>query len=208
MSNIIKEFFIPVRDESDMPRHLAEKANNWHCFSEALGYSGPVAWLTKSGFDLIEHAPLVVEDENNKLIKRFMNFCDTKFKNDEPTAKSVVFFVPRIIAHRRNAEERKARQEYYRNKFNLPSHHLTASGSASLVGGLILAHLVHMDEIIPICEDTAYTDTMIQQDWRVIFQAYYSCNSEGYHFVCSAFPDDKHRGHGCGIFPIGIERLD
>ncbi len=116
------------------------------------------------------------------------------------TADSMVFFIPRIVATEKNAEEQKKALAKLRKKYSLPENHLFSFGSAALVSGLILAHFKRTGERAPLNSNWVRTDTLYADGHRL-----YLGDFDEVGLYCDFFSWDDYRSVYLGVFPLGVE---
>ncbi|MDD2758469.1 MAG: hypothetical protein PHD72_03820 [Patescibacteria group bacterium] len=186
-------FFTHV-DDKDAPAHLVGAVAKWRKLASDLGYTGPVLWAVKAGFTLKLHAPLA-----GPCYEKFSYLQDWELKNDEPTVDCLVFFIPRMVATKKNAEEQMQALVELREKYGLPASHCASFGSAALVAGLIMAHFKRTGERAPLNTDWVRTDTRYSVGSRLHLGGF---DEAGLH--CYVTWDD-HRYGSLGVFPLGVE---
>ncbi len=193
-------FFVPLSDQ-DVPAGLAETANKWRKLAAELGYTGPVAWRVRAGFTLKVHAP--------KAGPCYKNFGDPQYwslKNDEPTANSLVFWVPRLVPKSmgKSVDEQMSILGDLQERFGLPAYHLSNYGSAALLAGLIFSHFKRTGERTPLKKLWARTNTLGS------YRGCCGCLSLGdFGEGGLSSGDDFFWGvggySGLGCFPLGVE---
>lgn len=187
-------FFTHIADK-DAPAHLADAVAKWRKLASDLGYTGPVLWVVKAGFTLKSHAPLA-----GPCYEKFAYLQDWPLQNDEPTADCLAFFIPRIIATEKNAEEQKQALAELRAKYDLPANHLNSFGSAALVSGLILAHFKRTGERTPLNTDWVRTDTLNSDGDRLRLGGF-----GGRGLYCNGYRWGDDRDGYLGVFPLGVD---
>lgn len=190
---VVESTFFTAISDKDAPAHLVSAVTNWRKLASDLGYTGPVLWVVKAGFTLKSHAPLA-----GPCYKKFGYLQDWELENDEPTADSTVFFIPRIIAMRKNAEEQKQALTELRAKYDLPENHLNSFGSAALVSGLILAHFKRTGERAPLNTEWVRTDTLHSGGDRLGLGDF-----DEHGLGCGGWLGGRH--DGLGVVPLGVE---
>jgi hypothetical protein len=195
---VVENTFFTHVDDKDAPAHLVGAVAKWRKLASDLGYTGPVLWAVKAGFSLKSHAPLA-----GPCYEKFGYLQDWKLRNDEPTVDCMVFFIPRIVATKKNVEEQTLALAELRKEYGLPEHHCTSFGSAALVSGLILAHFKRTGERTPLNADWVRTDTLDSDGNRLEL---------GDFDESGLYCDDSWGGHrndiradGLGVFPLGVE---
>lgn len=197
-----RAFFIATSDKY-APTHLTDAVAKWRKLASDLGYTGPVLWQVKAGFTLKSHAPLA-----GPCHEQFGYLQDWELKNDEPTVDCLVFFIPRIVATGKNAEEQMQALKELREKYGLPDGHCTSFGSASLVSGLILANFKRTGERAPLNTEWVRTGTLLTGGSRLRLGAF------GVYDGLDCFNDDGRwdddwdadrcdRSGILGVFPLG-----
>ena len=162
----------------------------WRKLASDLGYTGPILWIVKAGYTLKSHAPLA-----GPCYEKFGYLQDWKFNNDKPTAVCTVFFIPRIVAPKKNADEQLQILAELRAKYDLPAGHLNSFGSA----GLILAHFKRTGERAPLNTDWVRTDTLNSDGNRLDLGGF------GEHgLYCDDYYWDFIRNGDLGVFPLGV----
>ncbi|MDD2758471.1 MAG: hypothetical protein PHD72_03830 [Patescibacteria group bacterium] len=188
-----KEFVISLADE-EVPIAFIEARSKWRKLACDLGYTGPVLWAVKAGFTLKSHAPLA-----GPCYEKFSYLQDRELKNDEPTVDCLVFFIPRMVATKKNAEEQMLALAELREKYGLPVSHCASFGSAALVSGLILAHFKRTGERAPLNTDWVRTDTRHSGGDRLglgdFGETGLGCDGDW----------DGSRDDNLGVFPLGVE---
>ena len=191
---VVESTFFTAISDKDAPAHLAEAVVKWRKLASDLGYTGPVLWLVKAGFTLKSHAPLA-----GPCHRQFSYLQDWDLKNDESTADSTVFFIPRIIATGKDVEEQKQALAELRAKYDLPASPLNSFGPAAMIAGLILAHFKRTGERAPLNIDWVRTDTLDSDGDRLCLGGF----GEDGGLFCGFWDDD--RVAGLGVFPLGVE---
>ncbi len=172
----------------------------WRKLAAELGYTGPVAWKVRAGFTLKKHAPKAGPCHND-----FKYLQDWEFANDEPTKQRLVFWIPRLVkdSTRKNIRKQKQLSDELRTRFELPEHHLSSYGSATLLSGLILRYFKQTGERVPLKIMAVRTDTRRMGGSRLILFGFGSdsLNCDNWNWI----------GGGCndvlGFFPLGVEEL-
>ena len=195
---IIKNtFFVPLSD-NEVAEKLAEITLNWRRLAAELGHTGPVVWKVKEGFTLKAHAP-----KAGPCYENFQYLQDWNIRRDEPTKDSLAFLVPRLVtgSKSKNMEEQISTLAELRQRFNLPEHHLSCFGSASLASGLILAHFKRTGERTPLNGEWTRTDSLDSGGFRLVLGAFGAdglrCGSWGWV--------GGERDPIIGCFPLGVE---
>jgi hypothetical protein len=191
---VVENTFFTHVDDKDAPAHLVGAVAKWRKLASDLGHTGPVLWAVKAGFTLKTHAPLA-----GPCHEKFGYLQDCNLQNDEPTVDCMVFFIPRIVATEKNAQEQTQALAELRKEYGLPEHHCASFGSAALVSGLILAHFKRMGERTPLNTDLVRTDTLDSDGDRLGLGDF-----DGDGLYCSGRWDDGRDG-SLGVFPLGVE---
>jgi hypothetical protein len=192
---LLEKYLKRLREEA---RILVAK---WRKLASDLGYTGPVAWQVRAGFTLKQHAP-----QAGPCYDQFDYLQDWEFKNDEPTADLIVFWVPRLLegSVSKDVEEQKVLMKDVRARYELPEHHMSSFGSAALIAGLILAHFKRTGERTPLRTYYVRTDTD-HKDRGVVLGGFDSAGIRCDHWRCVEEADDADEE--VGFFPLGVELL-
>jgi len=168
----------------------------WRKLASDHGYTGPVAWKVRAGFTLKSHAP-----QAGPCYEQFGYLQDWQLKNDEPTADSIVFWVPRLLegSVSKDIEEQKALMTDVRVRYELPEHHMSSFGSAALIAGLVLAHFKRTGERTPLRNFYVRSDAIRAGGDRLSLGCF---DEDG--LVCLGWDGDV-RCVFLGIFPLGVE---
>ncbi|MEK7508345.1 MAG: hypothetical protein AAB568_00625 [Patescibacteria group bacterium] len=190
--------FFTIVNDPDVPARLAETGANWRKLASDIGHDGPVAWSVKHGFTLKKHAP-----EAGPCYEKWAYLQNWNLKNDEPTADSLVFFIPRIVGTTwKYAQEQVGILADLRKQYQLPENHLTSFGSAALLAGLILANFKHKGERAPLNRCWVHTDTLDEGGNRLNLGHF---NEAGLGCGDIRFWVNYRFGGSIGVFPLGIE---
>ncbi len=195
---VVDNIFFTAIDDRDVPAKFADAVAKWRKLASDLGYDGPVVWSVKAGFTLKQHAPAA-----GPCYEKWDYLQNWKLQNDEPTADSLVFFIPRIVGTSKNANEQKTALAELRRQYNLPTNHLTSFGSAALLAGLILANFKRKGERAPLNCCWVRTDTFHAGGFRLNLGDF-----DGQGLGCGSdwiWGDD--RDDRLGVFPLGVETL-
>lgn len=150
------EFFTPLADADVPAEHRATLAKYRKLASEHdVPATSPVCYRVKAEFTLKGHAPKAGPCREGFQYLQHWSF------SDEPTAGCLVFWVPRTVAGSmsKTASEQLELLSNLRARLELPAHHMSGFGQASLVAGLILAHFQATGERTPLNCGWVRTDT-------------------------------------------------
>ena len=173
----------------------------WRQIATSLGYTGPVAVMVRSGFALKTHAPKL-----GPCYEQWAYLQDWTLKNDAPTADSLAFFVPRLVANStsKNKDEQIQLLSELRKLHELPEHHLASFGDASMLAGLILLHFKRTGERTPLNGDYVRTDTVRTDGWRLLLGRFGDYGLDCHRWCCSGGGRSDVR---LGCFALGVESL-
>lgn len=194
--DIAKLLPVPVEsfDETDIDSNVKEA---WCKLANELDYKGPILWQVPAGFTLKQHAP-----KAGPCYEDFQYLQDWKFA-DKPTAKSLVFWIPRVVEGSTNKTyaEQIIHLSDLRKSLKLSEHHLSSLGSVSLNAALILAHFKRTGEKVPLDQCWVRTDIRNGDEHRLSFGSF---DENG--LFCNDFWDYE-RDSDLGVFPLGVETL-
>lgn len=190
--------YIVSLNDRDVPGEYRSILVNWRSYAGGYGYYGPVAWKVKAGFTLKQHALKL-----GPCYQGFSYLQQWKFE-DKPTEDSIVFWIPRLVkdSTSKTADEQCKLLIQTGKTFNLPKHHCSGFGSASLLAGLILAYFKATGERVPL--DRFWIRTKI-------------CFADGDRLGLGGFGEDGlycygwrdgDRDDGLGVFALGVEKLE
>lgn len=170
----------------------------WRKYALHVGYDGPVVWKIKDGFTLKTTAPLAgpCYDRLGYLLQSW-NFADN------PTADSMVFWVPRLVEQStsKTITQMEAHRTEQRRVHNLPEYHCTSFGSVQLLFALILAHFKRTGERVPLNAFYAVSDTLDAVGRRLVAGDF---RSRG--LFCGYWLGSISDGY-VGFFLLGVEEL-
>ncbi|MDO8581636.1 MAG: hypothetical protein Q7S16_02060 [bacterium] len=187
-----KEFVLPLEDK-EVPAEYQESLQHWRELAKELDYDGPVVFRVKAGFTLKDALKT--------------GYCSKIFEElyldihgDKPTEDSLVFWIPRFILNGidKTVTDQRILLVNLRNRFNLPNHHCSSFGDASLLTALILDHFKRTGEEVPSRSDGSVLTEAFMKGMRVIL----GWTSDG-KFFCDRTSDI--RGH-TSVFPLGVEK--
>lgn len=171
----------------------------WRKLASDHGYTGPIAWEVRAGFTLKRHA-----SQAGPCYEKFSKLQDWQLKNDEPTADSIVFWVPRLLEESisKNADEQKKLMADVRARYELPEHHVSNFGSAALISGLILAHFKRTGERTPLRSFYVRSDTIAALGGPRLRLGRFA--EAGLRCI---WDYDRDADGNLGVFPLGVELL-
>ncbi len=198
---LTKIYFIPVADEHVSEKHQAKLAKYRKIASEhpqPVPMTAPLCYQVRAGYTLKTHAP-----KTGPCRKNFQYLWDWNFP-DEGTEDCLAFWVPRILTYSTSKTKDQQLQllANLQTKLELPVHHMSGFGKASLVAGLILAHFKVTGERIPLNKDLVRTDTCLTNGRRICLGEF------GQHGLdCCHWCFDDVAGDPLGVFALGLEAL-
>ncbi len=188
----------PIGDKQ-VPERLQEKVAAWRRRAKAKGYDGPICWLIEPGRWLRQHVPLL-----GKCLENWGYMVGWKFKNDEPTKRWLVFWIPVFEKEStdKSVEDQFAWMADVRKRDGLPENHLTSFGPGVVVAGIMLAHKTRSGEEVPSREYIVRTDTFLEDGGRFDLQFYpKGLHGDRWHWNGVAGP------HFCCLL-LGVEELE
>lgn len=191
---MFSSFFAPIADEN-VPPDRSSLVAKWCEFAEDLEYAGPVFWQVKVGFTIKEYA-----SKAGSCYLDFKRVLFEKFENNEPTPDAAVFFIPRTVATVSTVKEQMKVLRWLRKSYRLPKNHCASFGKATLILGLIEAHLKHSGERVPLDGGWVRTDTVTKGGSRVALGTIqHGLICAGPHYL------EDDRSDLLGVFPLGVE---
>jgi hypothetical protein len=193
MNEDVLEYFTLLPDFEVPERHQATLAK-YRRLAEEHGVPGGVAvtYRVRAGFTLKTHAPKAGPCRDG-----FAYLQGWKFP-DEPTADSLVFWVPRVLMGSKNVDQQIAFLADLCSKLELPAHHMSGLGSVALVAGLILAHFKATGERVTLRE-WVRTHTCLAGGYRLLM------NWHGDVLNCATWGDVGSANDLIGAFCLGVE---
>lgn len=193
-----EEYFRPLID-AEVPAEHRETLAKYRRLAEGYGVKADTSLCcrVRNGFTLKIHAPEIGPCQQD-----FQYLQVWKFQ-DEPTSDCLVFWVPRLI----DGSVSKTKHEQARllvglqQKFDLPKHHLTTFGQASLVAGLILTHHDRTGEKIPFEHLYVRTDTSFISRRQLGLGGFRESRLH-----CAGWFWDGWKFDGLGVLALGIEQ--
>lgn len=169
----------------------------WRKYASDMGYTGPVAWKVRPGFTLKTHAPLAGPCYRNLDYLQAADFAD------EPTADSLVFWVPRLVneSTSKNVPQMQTHRAEQRVDYKLPEHHCTSFGSIGLLFALMFAHFNRTGERALQGQFYAVSDTLDADGRRLTVGSW---DSDGLDCGSTVDPGNDH---GVGYFLLGVEEI-
>jgi len=211
VAEIVKNtFVVPMSDEEAIVLLVAEKKYDeekarlvvvaWRKYAAAMGYTGPVAWRVKAGFEFKKHSPLMGPCCNGLSYLQGWNLL-----NDEPTQNAIIFWVPRLAEGSlgKNISAMEKLRGELRQQHGLPAHHCGRFGSIAQLFALILAHFKRVGERVPLKQLYAASDTLHADGDRVIAGSF----DGGDGLSGNGWWHDKDGGDDIGFFLLGVEPL-
>lgn len=198
-----KSFFLQVSDskfkvDNKLSEQKVETLQNWRRLADKLNYRGPIVWQVRQGYHWREHA-----NKDGLRIRNYINPEEWTLTNDETTFTTEVFWLPRLLKETINkpALEQLAVMARVRDEYNLPKHHMTSFGSASLLAGLILSRFKRSGDCLPFSLCAARTDTMTLGEKRLHLGHFQASK-----LACRLLDSTDQDETVIGCFPIGIDR--
>lgn len=190
--NAEEDFFTPLQDNG-VPQERQPTLAKYRAAATAWDVPATTAicYRVRKGFTLKQHTPEIGP-----------HLKDWKFPN-ESTKDCLVFWIPRLVPESlsKTVSEQLQLLAELRARFQLPPHHLSSFGSASLLAGLILTHRASGGEHVPDDSFWARTDTCRADDRRLRLGWIVSALS------CAYRDWDDERGANLGGFALGVEVL-
>ena len=222
----IYDWVKPISDAeaADFGPGFVELARRWrhldddHFQSGRYKYDGPIAWRIQPGYTLKQHTPIT-----GKCFEKLWYLQSLVF-DDQPTGNWVVFGIPQVLDASLGLAPKKQRQllKALRQTYQLPDHHLSSFGQASLIAGLMLARRAQVSWLPPVNTDDdfvrwARTETAYQRVFRINFcidpddglctDGAMALTDQRYHArdAWSFYCINSQGNAGLGVFPFGIE---
>ncbi len=196
------EYFTPISDD-DVPGSHQLTVTKYRRLATELDVpeTTAVCYRVRAGFTLQVLAGSVELFNGDGF-----TFPDRGFP-DVPTQDGLVFWVPRIVAGTtsRTADEQVQVLAALRTRLDLPAHHLTNFGDATLVTGLILAHHRATGERVPLNYYWVHTATCAGNTRLELGD-----HGEEFGLDCEYTDLDDHTDDidaHTGVFAIGIDPL-
>ncbi len=190
-------FFTPIADAEVPARHQATLDRYRQLALEhGVPATAPVAYRVRAGFTLKTHAPMAGPCHDG-----FAYLQDWSFP-DDPTADSIVFWVPRLLegSTSKTEDQQIALLAAKRTELKLPAHHMSRYGRVALVAGLILAHHKATGECVPLDVYVVRTDTCSADGGRLCLR----WDVDGV-LHCNDWVDDDDAFDFVGAFVLGVE---
>lgn len=188
-----------LSDEEAVARfpQIAAKVVSWRKYATAIGYKGPVVWLTRKGFTLKTHAPFAGPCQG-----KLAYLQGWPLRNDEPTMEAIVYWVPRLAqdSTSKTSSQMEVLRTELKARHNLPENHCDRFGSIALLFALILRHFKLSGERVPLKYLYAASDTFHGDGHRLI-----AGNFDGRGLNCSFWHGDAIGD--VGFFLLGVEEL-
>jgi hypothetical protein len=193
------EVFVSALSNDAIPDHLKPTLVKWRKMTdECFSYSGPIVWKVQAGFTLKRHAPYAGSYSRDLTHIQNWDF------EDKPTVNSFVFWIPRIVPGSDGyleAWKQSLLLNDLRERFYLPSNHLSSFGDISLLAGLMVAYFEMVGTsgtVLPYYGIPIRSCTCFWR-WRIV------CHFEtGLYCVVR----DQRSDNPDGIFALGIEPSD
>lgn len=197
--NNTADYFTPIPDAEVQAKHQPTLAKYRKLASEwGVPTTTAVCYRVRAGFTLKTHAP-----KAGPCYEKFSYLQDRNFP-DEPTKDCLVFWIPRFAPDSINKsyDEQLQLLGEIRQRLELPKHHLTNLGWASLNAGLILAHYKATNERVPLDTYWIRTDTCHAVGDRLYLGRFDECGLN-----CVYWYFDEYRNDDLGVFFLGVEKL-
>lgn len=169
----------------------------YRCLTVRQGVSEavPLHYLACAGVTLKQHMPMI-----GPCVQDFKYLQEWEF-NDVPTEKSLVSWVPCLTQYSmsKNAKEQLVELGTLRGEMELPDHHLSSFGSATIIAGLMLAHYRTTKEKVPSCGYWVRTDTRMGFDSLSLYW------NDGQLRCDSGYWSENERRDGVGVLALGVE---
>ncbi len=191
-------FFTPIPDTKVPEQHKTTLAKYRQLANEHGVPTTPVCYRVRAGFTLKSHAPKAGPCYQGLSYLQGWNFPD------EPTADSLVFWVPRVLngSTSKTKDQQRAFLKDLGRKLKLPAHHLSGFGKVALLAGLILAHHKATGERIPLGNYWVRTDTCYAVGDRLGL-GYFDAAG----LYCYYWSFDYNAYGVLGVFALGVETL-
>lgn len=128
----------PLNDDQ-VPERFQQWVKIGRVLATSLGCDPtvPLWWVVEAGAWLREHVP-----QFGKCVENWVYLKDSKFKNETPTTRCLVFWIPLFLVQltSKNVEGQKAWLAEERISAGLPEHYFSGFGSGVLVALLLLAY--------------------------------------------------------------------
>lgn len=193
----VVEYFTPLSD-IDVPAEHQETLAKYRKLAAEYGVANsvPLCYRVTGGFTLKDHAP-----QAGRCFRAFGYLKDWNFA-DKPTKYSLAFWVPRLVkgSTSKTVDEQRQLLPKLRKRLELPEHHLSGFGEASLVAGLILAQFKATGERVPASRMYARTDTCLADGKRLDLGGF----DEG-GLCCDIWHQTGENPDNLGVFALGVE---
>ncbi|MFC1597906.1 hypothetical protein ACFL2M_00020 [Patescibacteria group bacterium] len=137
-------YVVPLTDD-EVPDTMQERLRAFRLYTvhPHRSYTGPVAWRTKAGYTLKQHAPKM---------GRCYDFegISGRFR-DTPTEDAIVFWAPCPVlgSENKNSADQLVLLWELRDRFNFPAHWCNNFGTPALLAGLYLAYQKYCGNRVP-----------------------------------------------------------
>lgn len=180
----------------------------WHRLGKEIAprMAGPIAVDVSAGFTLQEHAWQDPAGWEHFHCFRHGN----RIQGEESTQPSIVFWIPKILrdSQAKHVWQQKLLLDEVRRRYNLPSHHLSGFGPATLVAGLLLERYRRTrGQKTLVIDKWVRTDTFGSLGRLNVGWTRKERSSKKAHLNCLDWDWGEKAYDRLGMFPIGIETV-